>query len=141
MNKENKLAAVAVAITKSTRSDGTEFYHFADGAPESLRDLFLEHYSVRDLDYQTFGRACDVVAEVYAEKPKDITEAIYERSADSASVYTADRLAYLDLHNEDEISELMRECGEHSIATACAMWYDRQVEQAAILISEWVEAK
>lgn len=82
------------------------------------------------------------MAEVYEDKPKvsdnEVTDEIYEGASDSASVYTNERLAYLNNQNESDISDVMSEYGEHSIANACAIWYDRQVEQAAIIIKDWV---
>lgn len=148
MTKQEKTAGLGKYITTSKRDDETVFNHFSDSAPEELKDLFLEHYNVKDLDYEIFGRALDIVDEVYGRKPErslegsddEIVEEIYEAASDSASVYTHDRLAYLDNQNEDEISQKMREYGEHSIATACAIWYDSQVEQAAIIIKDWIDA-
>lgn len=147
MTKKEKIAALKTAMKTSKRDDrdgGTEFYHFAEGAPEELKDLYLEHYEVRDTDYEAFDRALDIVREVYEDKPEatddEATEDIYERAPDSASVYTGARLSYLDVWNEGEISDVMREYGMHSIADACAAWYDRQVEQAAIIIKDWINA-
>ncbi len=133
-------------MTSSKRDDGTVFNHFSDTAPEELENLFLEHYEVRDMDYEIFGQALDIVSEVYSrertttmDKEDDkITEEIYEASSEQASVYTSDRLEYLNMWNEDEISEIMREYSEHSIATACAIWYDKQIGQAAIIIKDWI---
>lgn len=44
-----------------------------------------------------------------------------------ASIYTSDRLAYLNNGNQQEISDLMKECSADDIATACAYWFDRKV--------------
>lgn len=144
MNKQEKIAVLPKCMTVSKRDDGSEYTHFTDEAPEELKDLFLEHYNVKNLDYEIFSQACDIVAEVYQDYPSikiannEATEEIYERASDCANIYTSERLAYLDNQNEDEISETMREYGEHSIATACAIWYDKQVEQAAFIIKDWI---
>lgn len=150
MDKRTKISALKTAMTNSKRDDGTEFYHFADGDESTheeikeLKDLYLEHYEVRDLDYQIFSEACDMLTEIYndEEQEKDgsdfTIDQIYERSSDSASVYTDMRLSYLSMWNEDEISDTMRNTGTHSIADACAIWYDSQLEQAALVINEWV---
>lgn len=140
MTKEEKIASLSSAMTTSVPKD--TFYHFTDTAPEELRNLYIEHYAVKDIDYETFSRACGIVSEIYADKP-DITQdaatdEICERASDSGSVYTYQRLQYLDASNESDISDLIREYGLTSIAEACVVWYDRQVEQAAILINEWV---
>ncbi len=146
MTKAEKIAGLGSYMTTSKRDDETVFNHFTETTPHELEDLFLEHYNVKDLDYEIFGRALDIVSEAYEGKAHDegsdgrVEEEIYDAASDSASVYTSDRLAYLDNQNEDEISKTMREYGETSIANACAIWYDRQVEQAAIIIIDWVNA-
>lgn len=133
-------------MTTSVRKDNPEdtFYHFTDDALKELTDLFLEHYEVKDIDYETFSRACDIVSEIYADKPDTTqdaaTEEIYERASDCASVYTYQRLQYLDANNDQEITDTLKECNCTTISEACAVWYDRQVEQVAILINEWINA-
>lgn len=150
MNKHTKLNALKTAMIRSKRDNGEEFYHFDDGDEKTheeikeLKDLFLEHMNVADIDYEIFSRACDVMTEVYEDahpSQEKAEEDIYDRASDSASVYTHDRLAYLSPLNEDEISQTMREYGEHSIATSCAIWYDKQVEQAAIILNNWVHTR
>ncbi len=152
MTKQEKLKSLEAAMTTSKR-EGEEdsFYHFSDSAPEELKNLFLEHYEVRDIDYETFSRACDIVSEVYAEYSGDdtgkdeqeaseddkITDAIYERSSDSANPYTAVRLAYLNVWNQDEVADYVRDL-HVDVATGAAYWYDKQVEQQAIIIKDWI---
>ena len=125
MTKEEKIASLSSAMTTSVRKDNPKdtFYHFTDTAPEELRNLYIEHYAVKDIDYETFSRACGIVSEIYADKP-DITQdaatdEICERASDSGSVYTYQRLQYLDASNESDISDLIREYGLTSIAEAC----------------------
>lgn len=143
MNKEEKIKALATAMTTSKRAgEDDSFYHFSATAPEELKDLYLEHYrTLRDIDYETFSRACDIVSEIYTEKPDisddDATDDIYERASDSANPYTSVALSYLNSWNQEEIGETAREI-ESDIATACMYWYDKQVEQAAIIINEWI---
>lgn len=135
--------AVTCAMTQSTRGkakdgqadpDGEVFNHFTDTAPQELRDLFLENFEVKDLDYEIFSRACDDVAEVDL---RDLEGS--EFTGDFASVYTFDRLQYLDNNNQDEISEYVKSY-EVDIATACAIWYDERVNSACGLIRDYVLA-
>lgn len=154
MTKQEKIAAIDKAMTTSKRDDGEVFNHFTDDAPRELTDLYLQHWEVKDVDYETFSRACDIVSEAYADHEGDdtgkdgqeastddeITDAIYERASDSASIMTYDRLQYLDNWNEGEIGEIMHEYGLRSVAEGAAIWYDRQVEQMAIIIKDWVNA-
>ena len=144
MTKEEKKAGLTAYMTVSTRDDGTVFNHFTDKAPEELKDLFLKHYNVDDLDYEIFRAALDVVDGVYMWKedatPEEAEEYIYETAPDSASIMTYDRLQYLNNYTEGEISDVMHEYDVRSIADACAIWYDKEVEQAAIIIKDWVNA-
>lgn len=150
MIKRDKIASLATAMTQSKRVAGEQFYHFTPEAPQELVNIFLSHYTVNDLDYEIFSNACDIVSEINAEGSDEstgrlmtdeyITEQIYERAAESASYYTYDRLQYLNNNTEGEISDIMREYQEETISNACALWYDRQVEQAAIIIKDWVNA-
>lgn len=143
MTKQEKIAVLDKAMTVSKRDDGTTYTHFTKEAPEELKDLFLEHYNVRELDYDVFSEACDVVSEVYADKPNatddQATEDIYERSSDRASYYNDDRLEYITIWNQDEVADIVREQG-CDIATAGAVWYDRAIEQASIIIKDWIIA-
>lgn len=150
MNKTEKIATLATAMTATTRDNGEVFNHFTDKAPEKLRDLFLEHYNgLNDLDFEIFRRAVDVVDNARVDAKKDdnskvdeesVVDNIYTYASDRASIMTYDRLQYLNNNNEHEISEMMREYDIRSIADACAFWYDQQVEQAAIIINDWVMA-
>lgn len=144
MPKKEKVAALAKAMTTSKRKDEEEvFYHFADEAPKELVDLYLEHYEVRDIDYQIFSDACDIVEAVYSENEgigdEEARDEIQERSGDQASVYTSTQLSYLNIWNQSDIAEIVREV-EGDIGNACAIWYDRQVEEAALIINDWVNA-
>lgn len=143
MTKKEKIKSLQNAMERSERNDHTEYTYFTDNAPEELRQLFLEHYEVRDVDYMVFSDACDIVSDIYQNSPeitgREAEEAVYEDYSESASVYTATRLEYLNIWNQDEISEILKE-GCEDIATACAIWYDRQVEQASITINQWINS-
>jgi len=131
MNKKQKFEYVAKAMTQSEREDGTEFYHFTDEAPEEFVDLFLSHYEVRDLDYEIWNDACIWISERdYKAFIKDDFE---YNDMSFASVYNADRLAYLNVWNEDEIADYTKQ-GYGNISVACAYWYDNQVENAIYFI-------
>jgi hypothetical protein len=152
MTKSQKINALAKAMRQSVRGaakdgmldpEGEKYYHFTDEAPKELQDIFIEHYEVRDVDYETFSAACDIVFDIYTSEPtiskEEAEDDIYESASDSASVYTGERLSYLNVWNQDEVAEIVRE-HECDIATGAAIWYDKQVEQEAILINEWVHA-
>lgn len=140
MTKDEKLAALKTCMAQSTRDDGTEYTHFTDTAPEELKSLYLAHYEVRTLDYEIFADACDIVADVYTEKKdrseNDIDNILGEQVNESASIWNADRLGYLNIWNEEEIKDLMSQ-GYDSISEACAAWYCREVSTATHLLKDW----
>lgn len=149
MIKDEKIAALATAMTATTRDNGEVFNHFTKESPQELQDLYLKHYGSDDLDFEIFNRALDVVDNARVDAKKDdngkvdeenVVDNIYTYASDSASIMTYDRLQYLNNNNEQEISEMMRDFEMRSIADACAAWYDKQVEQAAIIINDWVMA-
>ncbi len=142
MTKREKIAALDTAMTRKTRPDGEEIYVFADDAPKELQDLFCERYEVRDVDYGAFSSALDAVSEIYSYAPDSDRDAALDALDDAreyASPYNAARLAYINIYNQDEVAEIVREYGQ-DVVTAAAIWYDRHVEAAARLIVEWVEA-
>lgn len=142
MTKQEKIASLSKAMQSRLVNEETQ-WHFTGEAPKEFVDLYLKHYEVRDIDYETFSRACDIVSEIYSEKPNatedEVTDDIYERASESANPYIAVQLSYLNIWNQDEITEYVRTLGLN-IAQACAVWYDKQIEQSAVLINEWVNA-
>lgn len=114
-------------------------YILNDSSP--LRDRLLEIASgMKDeagdyeLAYEITARACDIVAEALdgigeGEKIDADSDGIRDACDGSASVYTADRLAYLNVCNQGEIAERVREYG-CDIQEASAYWYDGLVHTA-----------
>lgn len=141
MNRSQKIASLDKALIEKTRNDGTTFKCFSDEAPKELRDLFLEHYEVRDQDYEIFYSACIELSVIYADvkENEDIEDAISERLVDLASIYNSDRIALLNVYNEEEIADIIRDFGSATVSEACAVWYDRAVEEAANIINNWVK--
>lgn len=142
MTKDEKIGALATAMTRSKRRDNEEeeYTHFSESAPEELKSLYLASYEVRDIDYEVFSKACDILSEIYSEGKEDIDEEIYERANGSANPYTSVLLGYLNIWNQDDIAEYVKELGG-DIAQACGYWYEKQVEGACFIIKNWVEAE
>lgn len=140
MTTQNKIDLLGKAMELKKRDNGEEFYCFTDTAPEELRALFLDNYEVRDLDYEIFSRAIDEIMIDWTDSEGDIdnferdVKGKIEDTQDFASIWTSERLAYLSVHNEDEIKDKMDEYGAESISNACAWWYDDQVKNAIDLI-------
>ncbi len=135
-----KISQLGKSMEVKKRNDDTEFTCFTDEAPEDLKSLFLEHYKVKDLDYQIFSKAIDTYLEAWEnneDSPTLLIDYIEENYNDFSSVYTTDRLSYLDIFNQSEITEFVQSY-KVDIADACAMWYDEQVKGAISIIHEWV---
>ena len=132
MNKEQKKESLSKAMTLSTRQNtGESYYHFSDTAPKELVNIFLEHFEVREVDYNIFSNACDTMTEIYAsldnseDREDVIDDKIYEYG-EHASPYTSVRLGYLNVWNQDEITDKVKEY-DCDIENACAFWYDEKV--------------
>ena len=132
MNKTTKkdYAVLVDCIEQRTRPNGDIFYCIKDNTLENVSKivkdvLFDNDYSDLDLSYEIMNTALNVLSDV---EFKDLEAFdMYEYEGDLASIYTIDRLNYLNTWNEGEISDLVK---EHSmmISEACAYWYAQQVE-------------
>jgi aspartyl-tRNA synthetase len=137
MDTKEKINLLETAMQIKTRDNGQEFYCFTETVPEELKDLFISNYNVKDLDYQIFSTAIDTIVEAWAnneDSPTLLEEYIYDNYNDFASPYNADRLAYMDIHNEAEIVDIIKEYSCEYINEACAIWYDNQVKDAIMII-------
>lgn len=146
MTKQEKIASLSNAMTRSERNANDSvaeyFYHFTDEAPQELRDLFIDNFAIDNKYYEIFDTAITIMDELCqdAELTEDTAdEAIYERSANSAPVYTHDLLALLDNNNQDDIAGYVVE-HQSDIAQACIYWYDQQVTEACFHIKNWIDA-
>lgn len=140
MNYKTKLSQLEKAMEVKKRTDDTEYTCFTDEVPEELKNLFLEHYNVKNLDYQIFSNAIDIYLEAWEnneDSPTLLIDYIQENYNDIGSVYTSDRLAYLDNSNQDEISEFVQNY-KTDIGNACAIWYNEQVQSAVSIIHDYV---
>ena len=81
--------------------------------------------------------ACDVVGEL-SVKELEVAD-LYELSLDSASVYTATRIGYINLQNQDEISEAVK-LHDCDMQTSAAVWYDGKVAIACEMLRDYVLA-
>jgi len=139
--QEKRHQAVTNAMERKERTPGDEstaFYCFRNDVAQPVRDLFLENYNVINFGYEIFSKACDIIANIdISEITNDNAEDIINE-AEPASVYTSDRLEYLNIWNEDEISDIMKEYSIDSISTACAVWYDQQAQNAARLLRDYI---
>jgi hypothetical protein len=92
-----------------------------------------------ELDYDIMSDACDIICNL---TPKELEDApdFYDLAGDSASAYTSTRLGYLNMNNQADISDKLKEY-DCDISDACAAWYDEMVAGACELIMNYVLTK
>lgn len=110
--------------------------HVTDMATQNaIQDIQRKLGVSFELSYEIMAAACDSIAGV---QPEDFAEVdMWEVAQEPASVYTWDRLQYLDINNQADISELVR---THAvdIATACAVWYNDKVVEACEALRTYI---
>ena len=96
------------------------------------RDLDAEF----ELSYEIMAEACSIINEL---DMNELSEADFFAEADSrANVYTYTQLSYLNVKNEAEISDLIKDEAITSIAQACSIWYSQKVSEACQALSDYI---
>jgi hypothetical protein len=89
-----------------------------------------------DLSYEITATACGILYDMDFD---DLENAdFYEKSQDTASVYTNERLSVLNCNNQSEISDIQKEY-DCDIQTACAVWYEQKVAEACEALREYIQ--
>lgn len=137
--QESRRLAVSGAMTSQERENDT-IHVYRDELDEATKDAMHEIQRNLDVDFDTsydiMATACAIIDGLTLEASgrdsllDDDMLDLYAEADGSASYYTSSRLAYLTPNNEDEISSLVKDEAIESIATACAVWYDRKVQEA-----------
>lgn len=143
MNKQELLDAIPNAYETRTRPDGTEYEAIKDDAPVPVRDILMEVSDAMYEDCKSLDLAHDITARAarlggYRLVEEDCPDPS-ELAQDTASPYTARRLEYITVYNQDDISELMKEYELADIASAAAVWYELRVEEAVRLILDAID--
>jgi len=149
MTQIEKLEAIKDAYITKTRPNGDEIYILADTVPEEVRTALWDIQQNLGVDfdpsYEIMASACGIIAE------KTLTGAdrdsltsddldLYADADSAENVYTTVQLSYLNLNNEAEISELMKDESITSIAQASAVWHTQRVVDACEAIKEYILA-
>jgi len=132
MNKKD-YSVLVDCIETAKRDDDTEYKRIKEDTPKHIKDMvqnimFENDNHSFDLDYDIMNSALmflyDVDLKDIKESGDEVDERMYEN--EYASVYTQTRLGYMNIWNEDEITEKLKEY-DCDIQTACAVWYDEAV--------------
>lgn len=145
MISKEKFEVLCNSIELKKRDNGQEFYCRKDDLPKDIenavRDVVFkidENCHELDLAYKILNNAIGDLCEVDYEDLENFEPT--EDYPEYASVYTAERLSYLNAYNQYEIAEKLKEYSCDDIATACAIWYDEQVRQALEGLMEFINA-
>lgn len=138
MNEKQKdlFAFFQDAYENAKRNDESEYVRIKENTPKEYRDLMLDiqHETLNnhlELSYEVGNEASFFMSDIDEETLLNgdmFNERVYEY--EGASVYTFNRLQYLNIHNQDEITDIAKEYS-CDIQTACAIWYDREVQNVA----------
>lgn len=131
METKDKLMALSSAYTTKTVNDA-ERVVLNESCPLyaqvcNVQFKLNEDTHSFEVDYSIMSDACDALSAVDADDIDEVDN--YELAMNTASVYTAEQLSWLNIWNQAEISEIVREHG-CDIGTACAVWYEQQVALA-----------
>lgn len=137
--QEVRRGAVAGAMTTKERGEDT-IHVYREELDEETKDAMQKIQQNLEVDFETsydiMASACDIIDGLTLEESgrdsllDDNMLDLYAEADGSASIYTSTRLSYLTNWNEDEITSLVKDEGIDSIATACAVWYERKVQEA-----------
>lgn len=133
MISQSTLDTYRDAFTITTRTDGTDVIILRDNLPDDIRTNLLdilhdakEKAGDFDLAYDIVRDACNLLPDIIEDLA---TFEPYDINIESASIYTYDRLQYLNIHNQYDIAQVLKETSSDDIANACAIWYDRIVQE------------
>lgn len=138
-NAKEVCASLNDAYENAKRDDGTEYTRLNEkhALYTELKDVlfaFQDDVSL-ELSYKIMGRACIALADHADHTNDDDLQDVdaYELANDTASVYTASQLDYIDNNNQSEIADIVREY-DCDIGQAAAIWYEQKVAQAIELL-------
>lgn len=89
-----------------------------------------------DLGYEIASQAIDILVDNSEDGSLDEDD-LMDLCTDSASPYNNTRLSYLNIFNEHEITDRIKDFS-CDINTACAIWYDNMVYEAVTKLFAWV---
>lgn len=138
----NKLSLISKAYVTYKKGDKEIWILNTDLLDAGTQGAILNiQYSLDvdfELSYEIMADACQIISE------KTLDELISDdcdffADADSrANVYTAVQLSYLNIKNEAEISDLMKDEAITSIAQACSIWYSQKVVEACEALRDYI---
>lgn len=145
-NKEQakiKLDAIVDAVTYKNRGN-EQIMIYKDDTSEELSVLLSNiGYSIDaniDMSYMIMDTAIGVLQGLEIDYIFSDNLDTYADVDSQANVYTGVQLSYLNINNESEISEIMKDESIESIAIACQAWYNSKVVDALNQLINYIKA-
>lgn len=89
-----------------------------------------------DLSYEICAQACEAVSDFHSNEDYEELQDYLCDNGDFASYLIFDRLAYLNIGNQDEVTEILKE-NNCNIEEASAIWYDQKISEVATFLDDW----
>lgn len=129
------------AFTTSIHNNGDEYTIIKD-SQASLLKILLDIISDINNDWASYNLSYDIVSQAVNLLPSDLEKLkdfdAYKVQVDSTSACTWKRLQYLTVNNQSEISGIIPDIWG-DIADACAYWYNEQVKNAIVSLTESIK--
>lgn len=138
------------AMDRKERNEGKgDYYSYIQTEDKDIKDFLINLvYSDEGIASGDNNLSYDVLYDAIAYmgnftlkefKALDVVDTIQSNMGDGfASVYTSERLAYLNINNEYEIMDALQEYYCRSISEACAIFYDQSVTDTVYMLQQYV---
>lgn len=121
------------AFTWTTRNGGEKITVLREPLPDDIQAHLLDILHDAKEKAGDFDLAYEIAAQAVELLPDTIEDLAtfdpYDINIESASIYTYDRLQYLNIYNQYDIAQVFKETSSDDIANACAIWYDRIIQE------------
>lgn len=110
-----------------------------------LKDLYLDLIYSQNIggNIETGYNLCYEAKCFFEDETSETIDELQESLEgyyDFASVYDSELQSYLNINNEQEIAETMKEYNLDSISQACAIWFENKVREIiGIIIEEYIK--
>lgn len=138
------------AMDRKERNEGKgDYYSYIQTEDKDIKDFLINLVYSDDgiatgdnnLNYDVLYDAIAYMGNFTLSEFKklDVVDTIQSNMGDGfASVYTYDRLQYLNINNEYEIMHALQEYSCRSISEACAVFYDQSVTDTVYMLQQYV---
>jgi hypothetical protein len=136
MNKKE-----AFDIIVNSMKEDKSIIVYKDLLPKDVRDRLC--FNIQSSQREETGASFDLSYEIMRDALQAIEGAgindlnLDHNDNEFASVYTAEQLSWLNINNQGDITDLVKEY-DCDIATACATWYDTAVLSTIGQVIEYI---